>query len=466
VSNDWDRRSIAEHDRLRDRALASWLPQVFAFAPYWTGIAERLGIEPRDARSWGDLLRVPPSLEQDLLGRSGAGTALVVRPTLADVEASVDGGLFDRMSRVFGGDDEEARQRTLLHEYRPVQALRAGRGDALALASSHVDLLRAEKVGARSAEILGLSDHDHVVSAVPSGPDSAHHSVRAMGLGAHLLMIHPRGHGRDLEDCVAVFDLLPVTAVVVTREEAESWAEVLRSADADVSRVERVIVVGLPPDEEARGRIEEAWHAAGARDGSLRVLAAWAPSVSRSLWVECDAGGTGLHVQPGADLLESGPPTVAPVATGAPDGDLVLTTLGWRGTALLRLRTGVASEPVRTDPCEACGRTLPRVPAGLVPDAWDVTLRDGGGATRVLDTRSLPLALEGASAWQVDLETVAGRDRFVVRAAHLGPTADRVADRVERRTGVRPDEVTLHDDPVEVGTMPEGETSSVRDLRG
>ena len=38
-------------------------------------------------------------------------------------------------------------------------------------------------------------------------------------------------------------------------------------------------------------------------------------------------------------------------------GDLVLTTLGWHGTALLRFQTGVLVGGLETDPCPASGTT-------------------------------------------------------------------------------------------------------------
>ena len=47
----WDRRTPVEQQRLRDRILADWLPEVLAFAPHWTRVGERIGLSPSPKRT-------------------------------------------------------------------------------------------------------------------------------------------------------------------------------------------------------------------------------------------------------------------------------------------------------------------------------------------------------------------------------------------------------------------------------
>jgi len=80
------------------------------------------------------------------------------------------------------------------------------------------------------------------------------------------------------------------------------------------------------------------------------------------------AAARGLHTWPDAELIEVVTPGGAEPAAAGRAGELVWSPIGWAGTAVLRLRTGVEGRLVN-DPCPACGRTTPRVvPAGGLSD--------------------------------------------------------------------------------------------------
>ena len=427
----WDRRSASEQGRAEELLLAEWLPGAVQFAPYWTSRAERLEVDPRSLVTRDDLLRFAPTLQGDVAARGG--TALVQRPTEAQVKAVAAGSLLGRIARGISGDQLDGKRRVLLEEFKPVHVTRGGVADELAIASSRSDLDRAHRAGARAAAVLGLGDHDYMVSAVPAGPTAASWGVRAVALGSSMLALHPRGHGDGLDRCVDAFDLVPATAVACLPDEAIAWAEVLAAADADVSRVVHVVVVGPPPDDEQREAILEAWRRAGAREHELMVRALWAPDVHRGLWAECAEGIEGLHTTPDMEVLEvlealSGRQTEA-------GGDLTVTTLGWRGTTLLRFRTGVRVTSVQSDgqPCPACGRTVPRVVGPVQPAAWQPLLERADGRV-ALDLRALSTELEASAAdvWRVSLQRRGGEDGYVVE---LGGNVERAA--TERPAGPR-----------------------------
>jgi len=118
------------------------------------------------------------------------------------------------------------------------------------------------------------------------------------------------------------------------------------------------------------------------------VLTAWAPAGVRALWTEC-RGAVGLHTTPAAEVIES------------INGEVVWSALGWSGTVLLRLRTGV--EGVLDDSrCPSCGRSGVRVLPATGPLVF----------APVLDR------LVGEGRWQAELRTVAGIDELIVYAAH------------------------------------------------
>ena len=203
----WDRRSPKEQARVEELALADWLPGAVSFAPHWSARADQLDLDPEKLVTRASLLRFPPCLQGDVAVRGG--TQLVQRPTESQVKAVGSGSLLGEVARAISRDQREGKRRVLLEQFKPVHVTRGGVADELAISSSRADLDRAHRAGARAASVLGLGDHDYLVSAIPAGPTAEFWSVRALALGASMLGLHPRGHHDELDRCIEAFTLLP-----------------------------------------------------------------------------------------------------------------------------------------------------------------------------------------------------------------------------------------------------------------
>jgi hypothetical protein len=442
VTAPWDRRSPAEQERVAELVLGQWLPAAVAFSATWSELARDEGLATTRLDGRDDLARFPPSREVDLLRASGPGApGLVMRPTEDQVKAHATGSTLLDVARAIRRDAREGKRRALLTEYKPVHVHRGGVDDELAVAYSRRDLDRLHRAGARAARLLGLDDSDYLVNAVPAGPRLAWWGVHHLALGASILALHPRGAGDDLERLLPSFALIPVTAVAVTVDEALPLAELVAD-DADIAfdRVDTVVLVGPPPDDETRDEITEAWSRAGAaRD--VRVRSLWAPSEARALWAECREGTTGLHTFPDLEVAE-----VLDPLTGLPsdgDGDLVYTSAGWHGSALLRYQTGAYVGGVDRAACPACGRTVPRVVGDVAPHAWQVAAHTAAGWERV-DMRGVAAVLSGApgvETWRVEVGPDGRRgatDRVLVEvaASHLDDAErEGLRRRLENATG-------------------------------
>lgn len=444
----WDRRSPTEQARIEELELADWLPAAVSFAPYWSDRAEQLDLDPGELVTRTALLQFPPTLQGDLAARGG--TALVQRPTESQVKAVAATSLLADLARAIGRDQQDGKRRVLLEQFKPVHVTRGGVADELAIASSRADLDRWHRVGARAASVLGLGDHDYLVSAVPSGPTAEFWSVHALALGSSMLGLHPRGHEQDLDRCIEAFSLLPATAVACRPTDAIAWAHQLAAADADVSRVVCIILVGPPPTDDQREAVLDAWRHAGALESDLVVRSMWAPDVHRSIWVECAEGIEGLHTMPDLEVLEVLDAITGGVSEGG--GDLTVTSLGWTGTTLLRFRTGTRVDRLVTGdtPCPACGRTVPRLTGAVQPGVWQPALRRDEGLV-TLDLRALALELDAtpAEVWRVALQRRQGVDGYIVElGGEVGEDRlDGIKDQLGRATGVPVSSVMVSRDP-------------------
>jgi hypothetical protein len=157
-----------------------------------------------------------------------------------------------------------------------------------------------------------------------------------------------------------------------------------------LAAVHTVLVTGALLDDDSRSTILRLF------GHDVAVLGAWAPDGVRALWAEC-RDGEGYHTWPAAEIVDVvDPATLEPVPAGE-QGELVWTALGWAGTVVIRLRTGVRAV-LDESQCRACGRTTPRV----------IPVKSVANFASVLDTHP------GVAAWQGELDRRNGDDELVV----------------------------------------------------
>ena len=314
------------------------------------------------------------------------------------------------------------------------------------------------RAGARLWRVLGLTGADVLVAALPLVPSAALQALQLAAVGAGSPALFP---GSDADDLTGALRMLEASVLALPSEQAVRLLEDLDEAGADLSAVRTVLLVGAPDDGE-RSAVTDAL------GGGVAVLAVHVTDGHRLAWGECREGGPGLHTYPDLEVVELVDPETGDDAAA---GELVVTQLGLRGSALLRWRTADLAGSVDTGPCPGCGRTVPRVVGvqrgELVPS---LTLRTGARAVRV-DLRGVSAALVGR-ADVADWRVVAGhraRDGadelllYVVpmRGADLAETAVGVAHDVRNAAGLLPTQVIV----VEAGELPDGSGPSRRVLR-
>lgn len=370
----------------QERQLGAYLStDVRPFSDYYRPALQR-ATWPGRGPGLDDLSRLAVTEIEDI----AVPSALVLRPDAERIRQDAGRAMRWRLraAEVFGYRKQFGRTR-IDPVYKPVHWTV---DDGLLLAYSAVDMERLAEIGRRWLEAAGVRPEDSLVSMVPPGP----------GLGFLELQLGARRAGLS-----AVFLPAPpsVVELSVLRPEvlAGSADDLLRlllgarGDQVDVHQLRTVLAVGAPLKERDRRLLQDLAPRAA-------VLQAWAPAGARSLWFEC-RGGTGLHTQPGAEILEVVVPPDDRPAMRDQYGDLLWTALGWRGSVLVRLRTGLLGR-VDASVCSGCGRGSPRV---RVPTFIEV-LEDA----------------DDLADWQVELVSgaVRGRDEVVAYIAPAGRTSE------------------------------------------
>lgn len=349
----------------KDRRLARYLRrEVGAYSPFW------------QAPSQDDFDRIPARRFTEFADKT---PALVLRPDVSSVYRAGSRRLALRTvwSRLWGRQ-HVVNEKVLVPHYKPVLWLLH---DGVPLGYSEADVDRLARIGARWLGDAGVESDDVVVNVLPSGANLPWWQVVVGCRRARLSAIHLGSS----PDPATVASLRPT--VLIGRP-----MDLLRLLAAAYDVQPRlVLAVGRPMDAGLRSRLVAA--ATGAP-----VLSAWAPPGVRAIWGECVGGPErGLHTWPASEVVELVDPLTGMTAPPGADGEVVWTPLGWHGTVMLRLRTGVfatADDGV----CPSCGRDALRLSvSGSTPHFFDVLDRH-----------------PDITGWQAELRTVERTEELIV----------------------------------------------------
>jgi phenylacetate-coenzyme A ligase PaaK-like adenylate-forming protein len=435
---------------LRDQAVREQVRDVVApFSPFWKERFTEAGIKPHSVSRVRDLAKVPAVGERDVCpdGDPAKAARLVVQTTETGYALHAPGpslrkALWRRTANV------DAYKRQVEGDTRATTYVFDGLGFRYPIASTRSDLDLVARAGARLWQVFGVTSNDVIVNALPLGPSTEQLAIQYAAIAGGSPAFHT---GSDPEDVARTLRLVPASVLVVDAAGASRLIDELADIGAPLTGLKTVVLVGAPTPVE-RGAARQALVAAGVSGAVL--LGAHAPSGARVLWGECRESAAGVsagyHTYPDMEVVqlldpETGDTPGADVRTA----ELVLTQLGFRGSALLRWRTGdlVAGE-IETGRCSSCGRMTPRVPETIARAALVTDYKPTRGSATNVDLRALAGALVGRPDvvdWRGVLRTSQrdGADELLV---HVVPATG--ADAAEVTVGV------ARDVRVAAGTLP------------
>ena len=325
----------AEQRRLVRAALAA---EVLTFTPFWREVVAEAGLDA--PKSVADLQALPPRA----LPALGLPETLLLRPSPEAVRKSGPRPLRRQLRRARLRRGRDGAMRGILDPlYKPIHWILE---NDMPVGCTETDLLRLAEIGSRSLQLAGVSPGDAIVGLLPPGPSL---SSWQLALGAREAGIPLAGLAPSTS--LEVVELLGPT---VLAGPPADLLRVLRGLDEPVRSVIATVLVVTRSPLGAKDRRTLA-RAAGEQ---ASVVELWSPPGVRALWTQC-RGGEGVHTWPQAELVEVCGPDDKPVPPGE-EGQLVWTGLGWRGTVLVRLATGVLGRLVEGT-CDTCGRTTPRI---------------------------------------------------------------------------------------------------------
>ena len=224
-----------------------------------------------------------------------------------------------------------------------------------------------------------------------------------------------------------------------------------------LSSLRRLLLGAEPISESLREYIRKLALEAGASP-VVNVVQSYGMTELKWVFHEC-CEGAGIHLNPKFyywELLD--PETHQPAPPGEP-GVLVVSHVGWRGTALIRYWTGdLIKGGMHWDRCEQCGYTFPRIYPPICRVDKDFTKLKGARVDLSLLITTVQDTL-GVRRFQIVLENEREQDEFSrdVVVVHVLREPGRLQDEVESSirqrlkcaTEVTPDRIVFEENEAE-----------------
>lgn len=370
----WDRLTKEEAQRWQGEVLSRWLrEEVGPYSPFYRKLFAEQKVDLRKVRTVDDLRRLPFTTKDQIVATKEDAQRPVQLVLAPDEEAIRRSAPLDRLAGLMLRgllQGKGAVQEVLGREYRPAfMTFTTGRSAApTPFFYTSYDLEIVKEAGNRIFQVADLTAAaDRGLNLFPFAPHLGFWQVYYAGVAAGVLVLHTGG-GKVMgtAGCLAALSRIKPSFLSGVPGYVYHLLREAVAQGADLSSVRLVVLGGDKATQPIRDRIRSLLAERGAKDP--KVISVYGMTEARTAWPECPGGGVsaGFHLYPDVSLVEVvDPKTGEPVKDGE-TGEIVYTSLGWRGSCVVRYRTGdVAQGGMTWEPCPGCGRTMPRVSSDL-----------------------------------------------------------------------------------------------------
>lgn len=325
-------------------------------------------------RSLADLARLPFTVKGDLLSPPGNPEGYLRFVLEAPAGAGSGGGLLGKLlaKKTSDSDPEKYAASQVFFS-----AGRTGRITPFVYSAYDVEQLR--EAGLRLLEVLGLTQDDTAVNAMPYLPNLCFWQVyyATVSIGATALQT---GGGRilGLEKIITALENMEATTLFTTPGYAEFLLYSAIHHQVKLPELRNIIVGYTPAPLPLVSRLEVLARMVGHPEATVKRV--YYLNEAKAAWPECTPG-SGYHFYPDHSL-----PEAVEQAAGRPE--LVLTNLDVKGSCVVRFRTGDTIDGITYEACPSCKRALPRL-TGEVERLQDIKTVVVNGEEKVLNLNSL-----------------------------------------------------------------------------
>ncbi|MGH2711063.1 MAG: AMP-binding protein [Actinomycetota bacterium] len=424
----WDRLDPRTTVRMQEMLLQSLVRRfLYPFSPFYRRLFDENGINPKRIKSLDDLEKIPTVSATDferVPEDDWRPFRALLRPDENSLKRSANRRLLRQVAieKLFHGD--QAAERLIAEEFKPIH-LHLPDGSGPVAGYTMRDLSALAQGAARALAVAGARRSDVMVSTLPFGPHLPFWHGYYGAIGAGMSAFH-LGGGAVVRPAQVASWMERVSSTVLLAQ--PGYAEgLLRGAPPSTLSALRLLLLWAPTEMQgARERYLIRLRTGGATEA--RVATLLGIPEARVAWAECPVSpdqpdvSFGYHTYPDLELLEVVDDSGRAVEEGQ-GGELVYSSLDWRGSALLRYRTGIVARRGMTwERCPGCRRTVPRILPDLSRVEWRTRISGPRGEVVVDIADVIPILWRagGVALWQLDVQKGGGEggtDRVIAYLA-------------------------------------------------
>jgi phenylacetate-coenzyme A ligase PaaK-like adenylate-forming protein len=368
----WNRVShLSNEDRraLQNRLVSNLFRHQLPYSPFYRKLFADKGLSFSDIRTTDDLVKLPFVSKADLAPTDddrAKPRQFMLQPDEHLLKKHASPGLLLKLlSMKLTGRDPKPM---LEWEYKPIHLHFTTGRTALPTPFSYSarDILTLKESGKRLLEVSGANSSLVGINGFPYSPHLAfwltYNAMTTIGMtslqtgGGKIMGTQKIIDAIErLKAGLATF--IPGYAYHLFREAAKQ--------QRDFSNLQYVIFGGDRVSDGLREKVK--MYARQLKNDHLKILATYAMTEGKTAWIQC-AETSGYHTYPDLEFLEVVDPEGQRVKEGE-RGELVYTALDWRGSVVVRYRTGDLVPGIMDEPCPHCGRTVPII----LPDVQRVS---------------------------------------------------------------------------------------------
>lgn len=361
---DWNtlsHRTPQEIERLQEHQLQHFFHHELPYSPYFRALFEKHNLKFTDINTIDDLQKIPFSSKTDLaptIEEPAKSRAFILQPDEHLIKKfAAKSKLIGILLQKLTGRDVKKK---LEWEYKPIHLHFTTGRTALptAVGYSARDLEVLKETAGRLFDTMGIPRDAVVVNAFPYAPHLAFWLTFFATSSLQLTTLQTGG-GKVMGTQKIIDAIERLKAKLVTAIPGYFY-HMLREAVAQKknwSNLQYVVLGGERVSEGFRAKVKDLLKEVGAKD--TKIFATYAMTEGKTGWVQCSEE-TGYHTYPDMEIFEVVDEQGNRVPDGQP-GELVYTSLNWRGTVMVRYRTGDIIQGMSYDQCAHCGRTVARI---------------------------------------------------------------------------------------------------------
>ena len=343
--------------KLQDRLLRNFIKNQIPYHPFYHNLFKKNKINFSGIKTTEDLKKLPFTAKEDI-----APTAKEPKKSL-DFVLQPNKQLISRYASLNKKIKIIFNKNSLFYEYKPCHIhFTTGRtANATPVLYTAYDLQRLEESGRRMVNMLNMSSKDIVINAFPYAPHLAFWQTFYAAKGANLLSLHTGG-GKILgtEKIINSIEGMKATCLAGMPGYLYHLIRTAKEKKSDFSSLSLVVFGGERVALGLREKIKNDLASTGSKNA--RILSTYAFTEGKTAWLECKEE-SGYHLYPDFEFIEIVDKNGESVNEGE-KGEIVCTSLDWRGSVFLRYKTGDMSK-LYYGKCSHCSRTLPRIDAEI-----------------------------------------------------------------------------------------------------